>query len=154
MRQRQVFLALLLALSFGVLWSLDLGRFIGFEQLKAHQAELTAWRLQQPLTAAALFFAGYVLATALSVPGALIITLAGGAVFGLGWGLLIVSFASTLGATLAFWVSRFLLRDWVESRWGERLAEIQSGVDKEGAYYLLTLRLMPCLLYTSDAADE
>ena len=143
MRQRQVFVALLLALSFGVLWSLDLGRFIGFEQLKAHQAELTAWRLQQPLTAAALYFAGYVLATALSVPGALIITLAGGAVFGLGWGLLIVSFASTLGATLAFWVSRFLLRDWVESRWGERLAEIQAGVDKEGAYYLLTLRLMP-----------
>ncbi len=143
MRQRQVFVALLLALSFGVLWSLDLGRFIGFEQLKAHQAELTAWRLQQPLTAAALYFAGYVLATALSVPGALIITLAGGAVFGFGWGLLIVSFASTLGATLAFWVSRFLLRDWVESRWGERLAEIQAGVDKEGAYYLLTLRLMP-----------
>ncbi len=143
MRQRQVFVALLLALSFGVLWSLDLGRFIGFEQLKAHQAELTAWRLQQPLTAAALYFAGYVLATALSVPGALIITLAGGAVFGFGWGLLIVSFASTLGATLAFWVSRFLLRDWVESRWGERLAEIQAGVDKEGAYYLLTLRLLP-----------
>ncbi len=143
MRQRQVFVALLLALSFGVLWSLDLGRFIGFEQLKAHQAELTAWRLQQPLTAAALYFAGYVLVTALSVPGALIITLAGGAVFGFGWGLLIVSFASTLGATLAFWVSRFLLRDWVESRWGERLAEIQAGVDKEGAYYLLTLRLLP-----------
>ncbi|MBM3398416.1 MAG: pyridine nucleotide-disulfide oxidoreductase, partial [Betaproteobacteria bacterium] len=87
----------------------------------------------------------YVLATALSIPGAVIITLAGGAVFGLWWGLLIVSFASTLGATLAFLASRFVLREWVEARLGQRLADVNAGIDKEGAFYLFTLRLIPLL---------
>ncbi|MFM1925692.1 MAG: Mercuric reductase [Pseudomonadota bacterium] len=143
MRQRQVLVLLLLALLLGVALALDVGQFFSFEQLKAQQAALTAWHAQQPFTVAALYFALYVLATALSVPGATVITLAGGAVFGLGWGLLLVSFASTLGATLAFLASRFVLRDWVQSRWGHRLNAIFAGVDKEGAYYLLTLRLMP-----------
>jgi pyruvate/2-oxoglutarate dehydrogenase complex dihydrolipoamide dehydrogenase (E3) component/uncharacterized membrane protein YdjX (TVP38/TMEM64 family) len=143
MRQRQVLVLLLLALLLGAALALDVGQFFSFEQLKAQQAALTAWHAQQPFTVAALYFAMYVLATALSVPGATVITLAGGAVFGLGWGLLLVSFASSLGATLAFLASRFVLRDWVQSRWGHRLNAIHAGVDKEGAYYLLTLRLMP-----------
>jgi pyruvate/2-oxoglutarate dehydrogenase complex dihydrolipoamide dehydrogenase (E3) component/uncharacterized membrane protein YdjX (TVP38/TMEM64 family) len=84
-----------------------------------------------------------VLATALSIPGAVIITLAGGAIFGLWQGLLIVSFASTVGATLAFLASRFLLRDWVEARFGQRLADINTGVSREGGFYLFTLRLIP-----------
>jgi pyruvate/2-oxoglutarate dehydrogenase complex dihydrolipoamide dehydrogenase (E3) component/uncharacterized membrane protein YdjX (TVP38/TMEM64 family) len=92
---------------------------------------------------AAVYFLIYVLATALSIPGAVIITLAGGAIFGLWQGLLIVSFASTLGATLAFLASRFVLREWVEARFGQRLADINAGVDKEGAFYLFTLRLIP-----------
>jgi pyruvate/2-oxoglutarate dehydrogenase complex dihydrolipoamide dehydrogenase (E3) component/uncharacterized membrane protein YdjX (TVP38/TMEM64 family) len=116
---------------------------LSFEQLKASQASFNQLYAQQPFTVAAVYFGVYVLATALSFPGAVIITLAGGAVFGLGWGLLIVSFASTLGATLAFWASRFVLRDWVESRFGQRLADINAGVDKEGAFYLFTLRLIP-----------
>ncbi len=143
MRQRQVLVLLLLALLLGVAMALDLGHLLSFEQLKAQQAALTAWHAQQPFTVAALYFALYVLATALSVPGATVITLAGGAVFGLGWGLLLVSFASSLGATLAFLASRFVLRDWVQSRWGHRLTAIHAGVEKEGAYFLLTLRLMP-----------
>jgi pyruvate/2-oxoglutarate dehydrogenase complex dihydrolipoamide dehydrogenase (E3) component/uncharacterized membrane protein YdjX (TVP38/TMEM64 family) len=85
----------------------------------------------------------YLAATALSIPGATIITLAGGAIFGLWQGLLIVSFASSIGATLAFLASRFVLRDWVEGRFGKRLADINAGVDKEGAFYLFTLRLIP-----------
>ena len=143
MRLRQVLVLLLLALLLGVALALDVGQLFSFEQLKAQQVALTAWHAQQPLTVAALYFALYVLATALSVPGATVITLAGGAVFGLGWGLLLVSFASSLGATLAFLASRFVLRDWVQSRWGHRLNAVHAGVDKEGAYYLLTLRLIP-----------
>ena len=143
MRLRQIMLLLLLALVIGAFVVLDLGRYLSFEQLKASQASFNQLYAQQPFTVAAVYFGVYVLATALSFPGAVIITLAGGAVFGLGWGLLIVSFASTLGATLAFWASRFVLRDWVEVRFGQRLADINAGVDKEGAFYLFTLRLIP-----------
>lgn len=121
----------------------DLGRFLNLQALKEAQGQLEALRSQHPLGLAAAYFAVYVAATALSVPGATIITLAGGAVFGLWWGLLLVSFASTLGATLAFLASRFLLRDMVQARFGQRLAEIERGIEKDGAFYLLSLRLIP-----------
>ncbi len=143
MRLRQIFLLLLLALVIGAFVALDLGRYLSFEQLKASQASFDQLYAQQPLTVAAVYFGVYVLATALSIPGAVIITLGGGAVFGLWQGLLLVSFASTLGATLAFLASRFVLREWVEARFGQRLADINAGVDKEGAFYLFTLRLIP-----------
>ncbi len=143
MRLRQIVLLLLLALAIGAFVALDLGRYLSFEQLKASQASFDQLYAQQPLTVAAVYFGVYVLATALSIPGAVIITLGGGAVFGLWQGLLLVSFASTLGATLAFLASRFVLREWVEARFGQRLADINAGVDKEGAFYLFTLRLIP-----------
>jgi pyruvate/2-oxoglutarate dehydrogenase complex dihydrolipoamide dehydrogenase (E3) component/uncharacterized membrane protein YdjX (TVP38/TMEM64 family) len=133
----------LLALAIGAFLVLDLGRYLSFEQLKASQAGFAQLHAQQPFIVVAVYFLIYVLATALSIPGAVIITLAGGAVFGLWWGLLIVSFASTLGATLAFLASRFVLREWVEARFGQRLADIHAGVEKEGAFYLFTLRLIP-----------
>jgi pyruvate/2-oxoglutarate dehydrogenase complex dihydrolipoamide dehydrogenase (E3) component/uncharacterized membrane protein YdjX (TVP38/TMEM64 family) len=145
MRLRKIVLLLLLALVIGAFVVLDLGRYLSFEQLKASQASFNQLYAQQPLVVAAVYFLIYVVATALSFPGAVIITLAGGAVFGLWWGLLIVSFASTIGATLAFLASRFVLRDWVESRFGQRLADINAGVDKEGAFYLFSLRLIPVL---------
>ena len=143
MRFRQIVLLLLLALAIGAFVTLDLGRFLSFEQLKASQASFAQLHAAQPFTVATVYFLVYVLATALSIPGAVIITLAGGAIFGLWQGLLIVSFASTLGATLAFLASRFVLREWVEARFGQRLADINAGVDKEGAFYLFTLRLIP-----------
>ncbi|PUE20469.1 pyridine nucleotide-disulfide oxidoreductase [Limnohabitans sp. MMS-10A-160] len=143
MRFRQILLLLLLALAIGAFVALDLGRFLSFEQLKASQASFAQLHAEQPLAVAVVYFLVYVLATALSFPGATIITLAGGAVFGLWQGLLIVSFASTVGATLAFLASRFLLRDWVEARFGQRLADIHLGVDREGGFYLFTLRLIP-----------
>jgi uncharacterized membrane protein YdjX (TVP38/TMEM64 family) len=143
MRLRQIVLLLLLALAIGAFVALDLGAYLSFEQLKASQASFDQLYAQQPVMVAAVYFGVYVLATALSFPGAVIITLAGGAVFGLWQGLLLVSFASTLGATLAFLASRFVLRDWVEARFGQRLADINAGVDKEGAFYLFTLRLIP-----------
>jgi len=143
MRLRQIVLLLLLALAIGALVVLDLGRFLSFEQLKASQTSFAQLHAEQPLAVAVVYFLVYVLATALSFPGATIITLAGGAVFGLWQGLLIVSFASTVGATLAFLASRFLLRDWVEARFGQRLADINAGVNREGGFYLFTLRLIP-----------
>jgi pyruvate/2-oxoglutarate dehydrogenase complex dihydrolipoamide dehydrogenase (E3) component/uncharacterized membrane protein YdjX (TVP38/TMEM64 family) len=143
MRLRQIVLLLLLALAIGVFVALDLGRYLSFEQLKASQANFAQLHAEQPLTVAAVYFLTYVLATALSIPGAVIITLAGGAIFGLWQGLLIVSFASTVGATLAFLASRFLLRDWVEARFGQRLSDINAGVNREGGFYLFTLRLIP-----------
>jgi pyruvate/2-oxoglutarate dehydrogenase complex dihydrolipoamide dehydrogenase (E3) component/uncharacterized membrane protein YdjX (TVP38/TMEM64 family) len=143
MRLRQTVLLLLLVLTIGAFVVLDLGRFLSFEQLKASQAGFALLHAEQPFTVAAVYFLIYVLATALSIPGAVIITLAGGAIFGLWQGLLIVSFASTVGATLAFLASRFLLRDWVEARFGQRLTDIHLGVDREGGFYLFTLRLIP-----------
>ncbi len=143
MRVRQILVLLLLALAIGVLLALDVGRFLSFEQLKASQASFAQLHAEQPLTVAVVYFLIYVLATALSFPGATIITLAGGAIFGLWQGLLIVSFASTVGATLAFLASRFVLRDWVEARFGQRLADINAGVNREGAFYLFSLRLIP-----------
>jgi pyruvate/2-oxoglutarate dehydrogenase complex dihydrolipoamide dehydrogenase (E3) component/uncharacterized membrane protein YdjX (TVP38/TMEM64 family) len=143
MRFRQILLLLLLALAISAFVALDLGRYLSFEQLKASQASFAQLHAEQPFTVAVVYFLVYVLVTALSFPGATIITLAGGAVFGLWQGLLIVSFASTLGATLAFLVSRFLLRDWVEARFGQRLADINAGVNREGGFYLFTLRLIP-----------
>lgn len=143
MRSPKLFVLLLLALAIGAFVALDLGRFLSFEALKASQASFAQLHAERPFTVAAVYFVLYVAATALSIPGATIITLAGGAIFGLWQGLLIVSFASTLGATLAFLASRFVLRDWVEGKFGQRLADINRGVDKEGAFYLFTLRLIP-----------
>ncbi len=124
-------------------FAFDLGHYLSLETIKGRQAELEAWRAAQPLVAALLFFAGYVAVTALSLPGAAVMTLAAGAVFGLGWGTLIVSFGSTIGATLAFLTARWLLGDWVKARFGERMAAINAGVERDGGFYLFTLRLVP-----------
>jgi pyruvate/2-oxoglutarate dehydrogenase complex dihydrolipoamide dehydrogenase (E3) component/uncharacterized membrane protein YdjX (TVP38/TMEM64 family) len=147
MRTRQLLVLLLVALAIVAFVALDVGRFLSFEQLKASQASFAQLHAEQPLTVAVVYFLIYVAATALSFPGATIITLAGGAIFGLWQGLLIVSFASTVGATLAFLASRFVLRDWVEARFGQRLADINAGVNREGAFYLFSLRLIPVVPY-------
>ena len=121
----------------------DLGRFLDFETLKAAQGDIEAFRDARPLLASALFFTVYVTVTALSLPGAVIMTLAGGAMFGLGWGLLLISFASTIGATLAFLIVRFIAREPVQRRYGDKLRVINAGVEREGAFYLFALRLVP-----------
>src|SRR5438067_1245172 len=120
-------------------------RYLTFEHIKAEQARVDAWYRAHPGATAAAFFALYVAITALSIPGATVLTLIGGAVFGLLWGTLLVSFAASLGATLAFLASRFILRDWVRSRFGPQLARVDRGVQREGALYLFTLRLIPAV---------
>jgi pyruvate/2-oxoglutarate dehydrogenase complex dihydrolipoamide dehydrogenase (E3) component/uncharacterized membrane protein YdjX (TVP38/TMEM64 family) len=124
-------------------WFFDIDHYLSLEGIKAAQAQLHSWRSGSPLLAGLSFFVLYIAVTALSLPGAAVLTLAGGAFFGLFWGLMIISFASTIGATLAFLVARFILRDSVQSRFGDRLQTINKGMEKEGAFYLFTLRLVP-----------
>ena len=143
MSSGKLLLLFAIAAAAGLFFALDLGHYLSLDWLKAQQAAIAAYRADHPLAAVAAYFALYVAVTALSLPGAALMTLAGGAVFGLLWGTLIVSFASSIGATLAFLASRFLLRDWVMARFGRRLAAIDAGVRKEGAFYLFTLRLVP-----------
>ena len=121
----------------------NLGQLLTLDHLKASRDALVLQVQQRPLYTAAAYFAVYVVATALSFPGATVLTLAAGAMFGLGWGLLLVSFASSLGALLAFLAARYLLRDTVQARFGKRLAPINEGMARDGAFYLLTLRLVP-----------
>ncbi len=134
-----------LALAVGAFVASDGARFLSLEAIRASQAELQAWRNAQPLSAGLVFFAAYLIAAALSLPGAAVMTLAAGAVFGVGWGLLIVSFASSIGATLAFLASRWLVGDWVQARFGARLAALNAGIASQGGLYLFTLRLVPVL---------
>ncbi|WP_337015472.1 TVP38/TMEM64 family protein [Leclercia sp. AS011] len=113
------------------------------ENLQARHQALLLYCQQAPIQSAALFFMLYVLVTTLSLPGAALLTLLGGALFGLWPGILLVSFASTLGATLAMLVSRYLLRDWVQRRFAGPMRTLNDGVARDGAFYLFALRLMP-----------
>lgn len=125
-----------------MLWLLG-GRDLGPEALRAHLAGLDAWRQQRPFAVALLFLAAYVAVTALSLPVAVWMTLAGGALFGFWQGLVLISFAAAMGATLAFLAARHLARDWVRARLGARAAAIEAGLARDGAFYLFSLRLIP-----------
>ncbi|MFT6433127.1 MAG: pyruvate/2-oxoglutarate dehydrogenase complex dihydrolipoamide dehydrogenase (E3) component [Candidatus Azotimanducaceae bacterium] len=121
----------------------DLGQFLTLDYVKSQQAELNALVLEKPLEIAATFFVLYVAVTAASLPGAAILTLVAGAMFGVLWGTVLVSFASSIGATLAMLVARFVLREQVVAKFGAQLSGIDKGIEKEGAFYLFTLRLVP-----------
>jgi pyruvate/2-oxoglutarate dehydrogenase complex dihydrolipoamide dehydrogenase (E3) component/uncharacterized membrane protein YdjX (TVP38/TMEM64 family) len=143
MNLKKLLVLIAAAAAVAAFFALDLGRFLSLGYLKQSQAAFAALYAEQPGLVIGGYFAAYVAATALSLPGAVILTLAGGAIFGFGVGLLVVSFASSLGATLAFLAARFVLHDSVQARFGQRLAEIDRGVQKDGAFYLFTLRLIP-----------
>ena len=121
----------------------DFEQYFSLSYLKSQQAAIEELYRANPLQTVAAFFLIYVAATGLSLPGATILTLAAGAIFGLLWGTLIVSFASSIGATLAFLASRFVLRDAMQAKFGDKLKAINAGIDKDGAFYLFTLRLVP-----------
>lgn len=121
----------------------DLGQILSLESFKASQADIVAAKDANPVLYIAGFFILYVAVTGLSIPGAAIMTLVAGALFGVVVGTIIVSFASTMGATLAFLSARFVLREWVQGKFGERLRAIDDGLEKDGAFYLFTLRLIP-----------
>ncbi len=121
----------------------DLGQYLTLAYLKESQAHFSRLYGAHQFTVIAAYMAIYIGVTALSLPGAAVMTLAGGALFGFIIGTVVVSFASTIGASLACIVSRFLLRDWVQTRFGKQLATINDGIKKEGAFYLFTVRLIP-----------
>ena len=140
-------LLLLLALAglVAAFFALDLGRHLSLDAIKAHQTALAGLYQDRPSLVIAAFFTAYVAITALSLPGAAILTLAAGAVFGLVTGTVLASFASTIGATLAFLSSRYLLRDAIQRRFGARLADVDAGIARDGPFYLFTLRLVPLI---------
>ena len=140
---KKIFLLLIAAAAIGLFFHFDLHQLLTLDGLKGSMDQFSDYKEQSPLLVIGGFFLLYVVVTALSLPGAAILTLAAGALFGLVEGLLVASFASTIGATLAFLVSRYLLRDTIKQRFPERLAAIDAGVEKEGGFYLFTLRLVP-----------
>jgi len=121
----------------------NLGDYLTLSYIKESQEKFQALYSEKGLTVIAGYMLIYIAVTALSLPGAAIMTLAAGALFGLITGTVVVSFASTIGATLACIVSRFILRDWVQGKLGNKLKTVNEGVEKEGAFYLFTLRLIP-----------
>lgn len=123
----------------------DLGQYLALDYLKQQQQHFDSYYQAHRLSTLLCYFVIYVVVTALSFPGATIMTLAAGALFGFWMALVVVSFASSIGATLAFLVSRLLLRDWVQSRLGDKLQAINDGMEKEGAFYLFSLRLVPLI---------
>ncbi len=140
---KKTLVVLLVAGLAGAYFFLGFDQFLTLENIKASQNDFLRWRHSSPLLVSLLFFVAYVVVTALSLPGATIMTLAAGGFFGLAWGFFIVSFASTMGATLAFLTSRYLFRESVQKRFGHRLETINRGIEREGAFYLFTLRLVP-----------
>ena len=136
-----VLVVLIMAISAFI--AFDLGQYLSFSYIKENQLVFEHYYQANPFLVSLSFFIIYIISVAFSLPGATLLTLIGGAVFGFVWGLVLISFASTIGATLAFLVSRFLLRDTVQQRFGSHLERINQGVEKEGAFYLFTLRLVP-----------
>ncbi|MEC4749976.1 TVP38/TMEM64 family protein [Methylomicrobium sp. Wu6] len=139
----QIRLLTIIAIAIGAFFLFDLDQWLTLARIKTEYVRLTAFRDARPLMATLAYAVIYIAVTGLSLPGATVLTLAGGALFGLWWGTLIVSFASSIGATLAFLAARFLFRDTIKANFGDRLAAIDAGVTKDGAYYLFSLRLVP-----------
>lgn len=136
-------LAALVAMVAAAWFAFDLNQYFSFYYIQSQQAAWQEALQDNPITFALVFFGVYVLVTALSLPGAAVMTLAAGALFGVVQGTVLVSFASTIGATLAFIIARYIARDWVQQRFAEQLGTINKGVEAEGGFYLFSLRLIP-----------
>jgi dihydrolipoamide dehydrogenase len=143
-KSKLVLLAVIVALV-AAFFVFDLGRYFNLEYLKGQQAAIQAYYAENPAKTIAIYFFVYVAIAALSLPGAAITTLVGGAIFGTIVGTIIVSFASSIGATLAFLASRFLFRDYVQQKFGDRLRTINEGIEREGGFYLFTIRMIPAI---------
>ncbi len=143
MQRGKLVLIVLIILLIAGFFILDLHHYVTLENLKTQQQRFLTLNQQNPFLTKACFFIAYVAVAALSLPGATIMTLAAGALFGLTTGSIMVSFASTIGATLAMLVARYLFRDAIQTKYAERLEAVNKGIEKEGGFYLFTLRLIP-----------
>jgi uncharacterized membrane protein YdjX (TVP38/TMEM64 family) len=142
-RLKKIILVSLIAATVAVFFIFDLGQYLTLSYLKESRDRFALLYSENRVMIIGIYAAIYIVATALSLPGAVILTLAGGALFGLWTGVVVVSFASTIGATLACFVSRFILRNWVQNRFSDKLEVINNGIEKDGSFYLFTLRLIP-----------
>jgi len=142
-RTPKIIILTVIVILIGSFFIFDLGQYLTLSYLKSQQQVFNDYYQSNRFSTLFLYFLIYILVTALSLPGAAVMTLAGGALFGLWTAVIVVSFASSIGATLAFLVSRFLLRDWVQEKFGDKLQAINAGIEKEGAFYLFSLRLVP-----------
>lgn len=140
---KKILLIAVLALAVAAFFHFDLDEKLTLENIKQSQAELNRLYEQRPLLLIGAFVAVYIPTVTLSLPGATVLALAAGAMFGALVGTVVVSFASTIGATFACAISRYLLRDWVQKRFGDRLVKINEGIRREGAFYLFSMRLIP-----------
>lgn len=144
-RSVKIFLLAAVGVFVACFFIFGLDRYFDFQFIKAQQEAFGAYYASHPLGTIAAYVTIYIAVTALSLPGAAALTLIGGALFGLATGTLIVSFCSTIGATLAFLVARFLLRDSIQSKFKDRLETINKGIEKDGVFYLFTMRLIPAI---------
>lgn len=140
---KKVVIVLLIIIFIALFKIFDLGQYLTLSYIKGSQQRFAELYSENKVLVVGAYMFIYILVTSLSLPGAAVMTLAGGALFGLVTGALAVSFASTIGATLACFVSRFLLRDWVQGKFGDKITKVNQGVEKEGAFYLFTMRLIP-----------
>ena len=140
---KRIIIVFIIAAIIALFFIFDLKRFFSLSYIKASQASFARLYMEHRVIVPGTYMLIYIIVTALSLPGAAVMTLAGGALFGFVAGTITVSFASSIGATLACFVSRFLLRDWVQNRFGDKIEVINRGVENEGAFYLFTMRLIP-----------
>ena len=145
---KKIVLLGLLALIVVIFFQFDLGQYLTLDYVKSQQQVINQYYADNRTLTLIGFFLLYVVITGASLPGAAVLTLAGGAIFGLFTGLILISFASTIGASIAFLVSRYLFRDTVQSRFGSSLKSINDGIEKDGPFYLFALRLVPAVSYT------
>ena len=140
---KKILLLSTVAIIVAIFFYFDLGVYLNLEYIKANQDRFLEFYNQNTALTLIIYLSIYIIATAISLPGATILTLLGGSLFGFTHGLIIVSFASSIGATLAFLISRTILRDSIQSKFGDKLKTFNDGIEKEGAFYLFTLRLVP-----------
>ena len=143
--RNKVLLILFIAVLVGIFFALDLQKYLTLEFIKGSRESFHELYIRQPVFVIACFVSFYIPAIALNLPGATLLALMAGALFGAFTGTLVISFASTIGATLACLLSRYLLRDWVQKKFGERLERINEGIRREGAFYLFSMRLIPVI---------
>lgn len=140
---KKILIIIFIISAVALFFTFELNQYLTLEYLKQSKQSLSELYNNNQAAVIAVYMLIYIIATALSLPGAVPLTLAGGALFGFWRGVIIVSFASTTGATLACFVSRFLLRDLVQNKFGEKLQVINSGIEREGGFYLFSMRLIP-----------
>ncbi|TNF53564.1 TVP38/TMEM64 family protein [bacterium] len=142
---KKAIIAILIVAAIVIFNVLDLGEYFSLSYIKQSQERFEKLYSEKSVLVIATYMFIYIFVTSLSLPGAAVMTLAGGALFGLITGTIVVSFASTIGASIACFVSRFILRDWVQGKFGDKLKSVNKGIEKEGAFYLFTMRLIPVI---------